>query len=344
MLAKFNNEESFTFCTQMSMVLSSGLSVQEGLEIIANDTNSEKLKEACKHIHANVIEYGSFYRAVEHVDFIDAYMKHMIQIGEVSGHLDNVMNELASYYERANDLQKQLKESLLYPFVLLIMMWVVVGIIVWKVLPIFGDVLANMGSPLPSSADTMMYFGKGFAMVSFIVLTILLLLVSFVVIRARKGEGKQTTFLSNFFVTKKLFHNISMARMTYALSLFISGGYDIEESLSYLPEIVDEPKTKERLFNCIEGLKEGNSFESMIQSEHLYEGAYANMIITGFHSGKSDEVMKKISLLYEKDVDQSIRSFLNTIEPLIVIFLSLIVGVILLSVMLPLMSIMSSLG
>lgn len=343
-IAKFSNESSFTFCTQMSMILSTGLSIQEGLEIIANDCSDEQVKEACLILRDNVIEAGSFYRAVEHVDFLDGYMKHMIQIGEVSGHLDAVMLELSSYYERACDLQKQLKEALLYPFVLLLMMWVVVGIVVWKVLPIFTSVLLNMGSPLPDSANTMMYFGKAFASISFIVLSVLLLLVFYVILRIRKGEGSGTSFLSKLFLTKRLFHNISMARMTYALSLFISGGYDIEESLSYLPEMIDEPKTKERLLNCIEGLKGGESFEVLIQKEHLYEGAYANMIVTGFHSGKSDDVMKKISMLYEKDVDQSISSFLNTIEPLIVIFLSLVVGVILLSVMLPLMSIMSSLG
>ena len=79
-----------------------------------------------------------------------------------------------------------------------------------------------------------------------------------------------------------------------------------------------------------------------MQKEKLYEGVYANMIFTGFHSGKSEEVLKKVSALYERDVDNSISTFLNTIEPGIVILLSIIVGVILLSVMLPLMSIMAS--
>ena len=343
-IKNFNYEESFTFCTQMSMVLSSGLSIQEGLEVIADDCNRENLCQACLQLKVNVEEEGSFYRAIQGETYVDGYMKQMIQIGEVSGHLDNVMEELASYYERANDLKNQLKEALLYPFVLLIMMWVVVGIIVFKVLPIFSDVLWNMGSPLPDSADTMMYFGKGFAMVSFVVLSFVLIGLMYIIVRVRKGEGAQMAFLSKFPLTKKLFHNISMARMTYALSLFISGGYDIEESISYLPQIVDEPKIKQKILCCMEGLKNGENFPTLLRKEKLYEGSYANMIVTGFHSGKSDDVMKKISNLYEKDVNQSISSFLNTIEPLIVIFLSLIVGVILLSVMLPLMSIMSSIG
>ncbi|MGX8834625.1 type II secretion system F family protein [Amedibacillus sp. YH-ame6] len=343
-MKKFNNEEAFEFCMQMSMILSSGLSVQEGLEIIMDDSDNKLMKEACKQIHEEVVAQGSFYQAIKDHECFDDYMKQMVKIGEVSGHLDNVMQELSAYYERAYDLSKQLREALFYPFVLLLMMWVVVGIIMWKVLPIFTNVLENMGSPLPESATMMMQFGSGFAIVSFVILTVLLLLVLYVVVRMRKGEGNGAIFLSKFFLTKRLFHNISMARMTYAFSLFISGGFDIEDSLSYLPGIVDEELTKEKIIACMQGMKEGESFEAMIQKVHLYDGAYANMIITGFHSGKSDDVMKKISLLYEKDVDHSISSFLNTIEPVIVVFLSLIVGVILLSVMLPLMSIMTSLG
>lgn len=341
---KFKNEEAFEFCTQMSMILSSGLSIQEGLEIIAADSDNAHMKDVCKKLRDNVLAYGSFYQAVKYENYFDSYMIHMIEIGEVSGHLDGVMNELADYYERGVDLQMQLKEALLYPLVLLIMMWVVVGIIVWKVLPIFADVLSNMGSPLPDSAMTMMYFGKVFAWGSFVVLSLILLIILYIILRLKYSKKNTSSFLSHFILTKKLYHNVMMARMTYALSLFVAGGYDMEESLSYLPEIIDENKTKERLLQCLKRMKEGESFVSVLQKEHLYEGAYANMIITGFHSGKSDDVMKKVASLYEKDVDISISSFLNTIEPLIVIFLSLIVGVILLSVMLPLMSIMSSLG
>lgn len=339
---KFKTEELFDFCTQMSIVLSGELSIQDGLEIIQQDTQNQKMKEACAIIISNIKENGSFYISIKDESIFDDYMIHMVEIGEISGNLDSVMKELSVYYERADDLANQLREALMYPFVLLVMMWVVVGIVVWKVLPIFENVLMNMGSPLPNSANMMMEFGAIFATISFVVLSLLLIFVLFLVLNARK-KGNQG-FLSKFFLTRKLYHNISMAKMTYALSLFISSGYEIEEALSYLPEIVEEQKMKEKLKKCRIGMQEGTPFEVMIQQEELYRGMYANMLITGFRSGRSDEVMKKVSILYEKDVDMSIGAFLNTIEPTIVITLSIIVGIILLSVMLPLMSIMSSIG
>lgn len=341
-MAQFKTEETFEFCTQMSMILASGLSVQEGLEIMREDTQNTVMREAYTKFIENIKEFGSFYKAIEEEPYFDSYTRHMIEIGEISGNLDAVMKELAVYYERSYDLKRQLKEALFYPLILLVMMWVVVGVVVWKVLPIFGKVLQNMGSPLSGTAQTMMRFGNIFATVSFIALTLFLIVVLFVVLRSRNGGNAK--FLSKFFMTKKLYHNITMARMTYAFSLFMNSGYEMTEALSYLPEIVDDENIKEKLENCRKGMEENHSFEEMLQKESLYQGVYANMIITGFHSGKGDEVMKKVSSLYEKDVDASIGSFLNTIEPMIVIVLSLIVGIILLSVMLPLMSIMTTIG
>lgn len=337
-----NTEEMFDFFTQMGMVLESGLSIAEGLEIIEQDSMEVHLKEVCRQLRPHVEQEGSFHTALLAVPVVDHYAMHMIEIGEVSGTLDNVMRELALYYERNADLKQSLKEAMSYPSILLVMMWAVVGIIVWKVLPIFEKVLLNMGSVLSASAQTMMDFGRIFAWVSFLVLSALLvvLLIVYIVMK-RKGTLR---FLSRFFLTKKLYHNMSMAKMSYALSLFVSAGYGMEEALGYVIDVVEDSRLIHKLKACKEGLKQEEAFAYVLQKEKLYQGIYANLIITGFQSGKSEEVMKKVSDLYEKAVDDSISAFLNMIEPAIVIFLSLIVGIILLSVMLPLMSIMSSIG
>lgn len=335
----WKDDEMFDFCTSMAMVLESGLSIEEGLEVVKDSTQSVQLQQDIAVLYDKVKDIGSFYASVKDVPFLDEYAKKMIEIGEMSGTLDAVMQELATYYERSNDLKQNLKEALVYPFILLVMMWCIVLLIIWKVLPIFSDVLQNMGTVLPGNATSMMEFGHVFGVVSFVVLSILLIAcVTLYVINSRaKGS-----LLSSFFFTRKLYYNMTMARMTYAFSLFISSGYDVEEALSYLPEVIDHPKMQGKLQHCIQGMKEGKGFAELMQQEHLYEGVYANMIYTGFRSGKSEEVLKKASTLYEKDVDTSISTFLNTIEPSVVIVLSVIVGVILLSVMLPLMSIMTS--
>ena len=335
----WKDDEMFDFCTSMQMVLESGLSIDDGLEVVKDSTSNDIIRNDIGMLHERIKVVGSFSVCVKEAAFFDDYAKKMIEIGEVSGTLDAVMKELATYYERSFDLKQNLKEALVYPFILLVMMWCIVLLIIWKVLPIFTNVLHNMGTVLQGNATSMMQFGSIFGMISFVVLTLLLLVCLSVYLVNRKAQGN---LLSHFFFTRKLYQSLTMAKMTYAFSLFMSSGYDVEEALSYLPQVIDHPGVIEKLNRCIMGLKQGDNFVDLMQSEHLYEGVYANMIYTGFRSGKSEDVLKKASSLFEKDVDTSISTFLNTIEPSVVIVLSVIVGVILLSVMLPLMSIMSS--
>ena len=109
------SEEMFDFCTQMSMILAGGLSVEEGLEILGDDTDNPHMKEAAACLLEKVHVIGSFSAALEEAPYFDTYAKKMVEIGEISGHLDNVMKELALYYERSSDLKQSLKEALTYP-------------------------------------------------------------------------------------------------------------------------------------------------------------------------------------------------------------------------------------
>lgn len=334
----WKDNEMFNFCMNMATVLESGLSIEEGLDVVKSSIDVQ-LQDDINTIQEQIQDNGSLSASIQNQPFIDDYAKKMIEIGEMSGTLDNVMKELALYYERNYDLKQNLKEALIYPFLLILMMWVIVLLIIWKVLPIFASVLYRMGTILPDSTSQMMQFGRLFGGVSFILLSVLIVACVLVYLINRRAKG---SVLAHVPFTKRLFYNLTMAKMTYAFSLFISSGYDVEEALSYLPDVIDHPKTKERLQRCLAGMKQGANFVDTMMKEKLYSGLYANMIYTGFRTGKGEDVLKKASSLYEKDVDNSISSFLNIIEPIVVIALSVIVGVILLSVMLPLMSIMTS--
>lgn len=334
----WKDQEVFNFCMNMAMVLESGLSLEEGIDVV-KESCDKSMRADLIQLQDKVMKYGSLTLSLRDEKFLDDYAKKMIEIGEMSGTLDHVMKELAQYYERSHDLKQNLKEALLYPFLLLLMMWVIVFLIVWKVLPIFSSVLHRMGTILPGSATSMMSFGQMFGYVSLFVLSILILFGIYLFVQNRSARGNALTFVP---FTKKLFYQITMAKLTYAFSLFISSGYDVEEALTYVVDVVDHTRTKSKIQECQKALSNGENFVDVMKDVHLYEGLYANMIYTGFRSGKSEDVLKKASSLYEKDVDASISAFLNIIEPCVVVLLSIIVGVILLSVMLPLMSIMAS--
>lgn len=338
--------EKFTLTSELEIILSSGVSIEEGLDMISHNLTNTRLKTACDTLQLKFSEIGNFSEAVIATHMFDPYMEKMVYIGEQSGNLDIVMRELSLYYEREDDITQRMKEATFYPLVLLIMMTIIVALLVFKVLPIFQDVLHNMGSDLGTFSITMMNFGKIFALSSFIFLSLILILIAFFLFYNRIHEDKQIKerFLSSFFMSKKLYLNIAHAKLTYALSLFLSSGYSIEDTINFMPDFVSHPILKKKLVNCVACIKKGDSLSKAFSENEVYVGMHANMLTIGLQSGQHDEVLKKLVTLYEKETENATSQFLNMIEPVIIAVLSLIVGVILLSIMLPLMGIMSTLG
>lgn len=343
---KLTLKEKYILTSELEMILSSGLQIYDGLYIIQDQLPTPFLKEVVLRVQKEFEEHGNFYEAIKNSQAFDTYMEQMIFMGEQSGHLDSVMKELSQYYERQEDMQNQLKEAATYPLVLLVMMFVIVAIMVYKVLPIFQDVLQSMGTSLTSFSKAMMDFGVVFGQVSFFVLVLLLVIVLGFGIysKMKKDSSGIQTFLASFFMTKRLYRSLSLARLTYAISLFVSSGYPMEESVKYLCEFISHPILKKKMDQVKHDIEAGDSFVQAILKEGIYDGTYANMLAIGERTGHQDEVLDQLSHLYQRDVEQSTSHFLNVIEPTIIALLSLIVGIILLSIMLPLMSLMSSLG
>ena len=337
-------EEKYQFSNQMAMILKAGLSVQQGIEMMQQDLENQNLKIALEAILGYMKEDAHLSLAIERTGMFDDYMVHLLKVGEVSGHIDDVMESLGEYYLRMDDMTSQLQQALTYPIILFIMMFVVVGVVVFQVLPIFENVLMSLGSHLSSFASRFMNFGQIFSMLGFMILGIfMIMIISFYVYAKKSHQDIMVMFVQKSWITKKIANHMNHAQLTYALSLFVSSGYDLQEAVHYTIELVDNSQLQNQLKQCYHDLEQGVSFVDAVSQHQIYKGMKLNMIQIGFQTGQVDAVMKTLSNHYQDEVSQSIAHFLNIIEPAIVTFLSVIVGVVLLSVMLPLVSIMSSL-
>lgn len=328
----------------MTMILYSGFSLSQGVDMIYEEMDDKNVKDVLSEMTQYLNDAMSFSEAIEKTDAFDDYMVNLVNVGETSGNLDEVMQSLTDYYFRMADIVNKLKHALTYPAILVIMMLVVVGIIVFKVLPIFQDVLRSLGSDLSGYASYFMQFGQWFSFASFIILAILVVcIIVFYVYQKATHVNLYTSFIKKSFITKKLAKALDKAQVTYALSLFISSGYDLEEAMKFVPNLVDDRALKENLKKCNEDIENGDQFVDVIKKYNIYQGMHLNMIQVGFKTGQTDTIMKQLASTFQDEVSDAIDKFLNIIEPTIVTLLSLVVGIVLISVMLPLISIMSSL-
>ncbi len=342
---KLTMSEKYMFCNQMAMILESGFSLNQGVTMVYEEMDDKNIKGVLQEVAKYLDEQVSFSEAIDLTKAFDDYMVNLVKVGETSGNLDDVMQSLSEYYARIDDITNKLKQALTYPIILIIMMVVVVvGIIVFKVLPIFKDVLNGLGSDLSSYANSFMEFGQIFSLICFAVLLVLVIVIIAGYLYQRVTHvNVLSNVVQKSFLTRKLSRALNKAQITYALSLFISSGYDLQEAMKFVPKLVDDKQLRANLEKCNEDLINGDSFVEVIKKYQIYQGMQLNMIQVGFKTGQVDIIMKQLSNSFQEEVSRAIDQFLNIIEPTIVTLLSLVVGIVLMSVMLPLISIMSSL-
>lgn len=341
---KLTMSEKYMFCNQMAMILESGFSLNQGVTMVYEEMDDKNIKGVLQEVAKYLDEQVSFSEAIDLTKAFDDYMVNLVKVGETSGNLDDVMQSLSEYYARIDDITNKLKQALTYPIILIIMMVVVVGIIVFKVLPIFKDVLNGLGSDLSSYANSFMEFGQIFSLICFAVLLVLVIVITAGYLYQRVTHvNVLSNVVQKSFLTRKLSRALNKAQITYALSLFISSGYDLQEAMKFVPKLVDDKQLRANLEKCNEDLINGDSFVEVIKKYQIYQGMQLNMIQVGFKTGQVDIIMKQLSNSFQEEVSRAIDQFLNIIEPTIVTLLSLVVGIVLMSVMLPLISIMSSL-
>lgn len=340
---RMKDQEAYAFCMQMALILKTGIPILDGLQVIDNtDMDTILLSQLREEVSLG----HSLSQALKTVDCFDHYVINIIEVGEKSGNLDEVMEALTTYFQRNIDIKEKVKETISYPFFLTIIMLAVIGIIIIKVLPIFQNVLHAIGSELTPLAKTLMNIGTIIGQYGFYIAIIVvigfILLAGYIYFLQRKKGNSGDPF--DNFLFKRLKETIALSRLTYALNLMLSSGYDIQEALTLLPGLVHNTSTLKKLESCQEAIARGDRIEEALMNSKLYEGIYAKMLYVGFKSGNGENVLSNIATLCQEDINNTTIRYLNIVEPAMVVTLSIIIGIILMSVMLPLISIMTTIS
>lgn len=341
-----SNAELASFCGQLAMILRSGISALEGLSIMREDIPSGDGRKLLDGMIDCMETGGSFHEAVETGGCFPAYMCNMLQLGDQSGHLDDVMESLASYYRREDALARSIKSAVTYPLVMLGMMVAVMLVLIVKVLPVFNQVFRQLGAGLTGVSGAVLRMGQSMSRYSvvFVLVAVAVAAVCAYFIATRKGREQMRRFSTRFFGTRKLSEKIACARFASGMHLALSSGLNIDESLDTVSRLVEHPTVGQKIQTIRRLVAEGGSLSDAITQTGMFTGVYARMINIGVKTGSADEVMRQIAEQYDDEIEQSMADAISKVEPTLVAILSVAVGMILLSVMLPLMGIMSNIG
>ncbi|MBS5282906.1 MAG: type II secretion system F family protein [Clostridiales bacterium] len=343
---RYSYQELSAFCLQVSLMLEAAVPLDEGLAIMAEDAANEKEKSMLLYM-AEGVELGDpFFKVLEDTGVFPPYVIRMAKLGQQTGTTDAMMKSLADYYEKEYRLLKAIKNAVTYPVMMVVMLLVVLFVLFSKVMPVFNKVYEQLGaqmSPVALSAIRMGGIFSGGALVMALILGLLA-----AGLWAASRMGKKLALVEKGVSWIKSRSRIALAvanrRFTAVLALTLKSGMELEKGMDLAKELVENEAVAEKIGKCSEQLQLGGSYYQAMKDTGLFSGFYIQMIKVGNRSGHLDDVMEEISHDYEELADSSIDDMIARFEPTIVAVLAVSVGLVLLSVMLPLAGVLSAIG
>ncbi len=342
-----SSEELSSFCDQIALMLSSGMTLRDGIEMLAEDEMKDKsLKNRpYTNLYKVVDETGSLYVALkENEEDWPSYMVEMVDIGEQTGRLEDIMVSLSTYYQREGRIRSAATSAITYPLVLGVMLVVIIGILLWRVLPIFRRVLASLGVGASSSGSVLMQIGTwvGWGVLILIGLVVVAAIVIAILMKTKAREGV-LKFLKNLFPpVRRLTEKLSASRVAGILSLMLSSGFPMENALEMAPAALADQESIEKVGQIRQDMIAGDTFSDALSKSGLFADFHNRMLKVGAASGHEPQVMEKIAEIYEEQVEDGLDHLISIVEPTLVALLSIVIGAILLSVMLPMAGVLGS--
>ncbi len=342
-MKNLKNETLSQFCEQFSMILSSGMSSMEGLQILGGDALSEKSKNAYELLCQDLEESGSLAHAMKASGLFPADMTAYVAVGEESGTLDSVMKDLARRYEQEHDLEHSLRSAVTYPTLMLLMMGTVTVILLVKVLPVFSQVFHQMGMEMNGISLRLLHIGNMLRTYSGIWILILFLLSGCILFFLFHPKGKQT--FQRLLIRLPYVHRIPEAydreRFSYGIAMGLHAALSPERSMELAAEMVRTPLVKKSTSQALSLLNEGAGLSEALTQSGLYSGMDRRMIELSFQTGTTDQVLNRIGDRIHEESYELTLLLIQRLEPAMVILLGIMVGLVLLSVMLPLFGLLT---
>lgn len=344
---KLSQESVAGFCLELSLLLHAGVMTSDSLTLLAEDSKGGD-RELLSQMARQMDEGSSLSQAMADAGVFPAYATGLVRVGECSGHTEEALAALAGYYERKARLDRQVRAALFYPAVLLGMMLVVIGVLLTKVLPIFDDVYASLGSSLTGVAGALLALGRVLSGAMPVLLVLLAVLAVFAGALAlcTPFRRKVLALLGGNRGRKGLSRTRSNAWVAQAMSMAMASGMDADQALSLAGELVaeDAPAALERCRQCQALLESGQRLGAAMGESGLLSSAACRLLDTAQRAGNLDTAMDHVARQLLDESETALEQWAGRVEPALVLCTSALVGLILLSVMLPLMHIMSALG
>ena len=333
MKAKLTNQELFYFCEQFSILLHSGISCAEGIQLMLEDSHTQKGRDFFQSLQTDYEENGSFHISLHNTGLFPDSMISYVKIGEETGCLDEVLNSLSLHYQQEMEISENIKSAITYPLLMLVMMAAVILILLAKVLPVFRQVFQQMGLEMNQFSNGLFHAGSMISQYCAVVFDVILVMIAAFAVLFFTSKGR--IYLQNLAGHLPHIREISIsadyARLTQAIAMGLHSGMDHITTLEMAGQLISQPDIKKKKAKAL-------------SDSELFQGMEARLITVGLRAGSADELLFRLAQRYRDSSLTVTGNLISIVEPTIVIIFSVLIGLVLLSVMMPLLGVLSDIA
>lgn len=335
------------FTRQLSTMITSGLPLVQSLDILSNQLEGATFRAMTRTIKEKIEAGARFAETLREFPnaFDDLYVS-LVVAGEEGGMLDSILNRLSTYIEKSEKLKKKVKSAMIYPSAIIVVAIAVVLVLLLFVIPVFEAMFTSFGKalPLPTQiAIALSKFVKGYILYAIPVVIAL----AFAFRRYYKTDNGRRTIdrLSmKIPVIGELLQKAAVARVTRTLATLLTSGVSILESLSIVAKTAGNRIIEEALMIARTDISEGRSISDPLRESGVFPPMTVQMIQIGESTGALDSMLNKIADFYEEDVDNMVGNLTALIEPVLMVFLGVVLGALVIAMYLPIFQLGSVVG
>ncbi len=330
------------FCRQFAIILEAGVPIATALDVLKEQTSNITLRDCISDIYEDIQKGIALSVSMKkHDNLFPEILIYMVESGELSGMLDKTFSKMAEHFEKENKLHQKIKSAMTYPAIVLLVAVAVIFVLMVKVVPSFSSILGGFGVEMPIFTRILISISAFFQSFWWLIIGGLVAAVAGIS-RYRKTDSGRHLFGSMAIrlpILKQVTRNVITARFTRTMGTLMASGVLIIQALEVVRKLLGNIIIEEKIDSVIEDIKQGKGLSQPLAAMKYFPPMMVSMIRIGEESGNLDYSLDKAADFFDEEVETSVQQLTSLIEPIIVIFLAVIVAFVILSILYPMMSI-----
>jgi|LGVE01.1.fsa_nt_gb type IV pilus assembly protein PilC len=333
------------FCRKLHTMMYSGLPIVTALDILKDQTTHKQFKKVIQTVYDNIQKGMTLSEAMMlHTDVFPITMIFLIEAGEASGTIDSILDRLAIDFDKEHKIKNQIKAAMVYPIILIVAVIALLVFMLVFILPNFIGMFESSGVELPGI--TLMVIGLSESLTGYWYYYLTVILTGFILIKILKAAPRFKILTDEFKlkmpIFKKLFTLIVTTRFTRTLSTMLFSGVPLLQSLENCSRAIGNVYVSEKITYVVNEVRRGSSLAQPIKEIHVFPRMVDSMINIGEESGALDDILIRTTEYFEEELEITIKKMVQLFEPVMIVFMAGIVGIAVISMVMPLLTLPST--